>query len=125
MTSQVSVPRVDQAGRRDLIGARPLAKRMVVRPARVVARGEGLPVARLGFSGTEALRLLTDYRDEVVADAGRLRNRLHADLSVLVPGYKAQEVRLAATVGRCAGALCGVCPPRGQEWLGPSVPPAA
>lgn len=68
--------------------------------ARVVARGEGQPVARPGSLETEALRLLTDYRDELVADAGRLRNRLHADLSVLVPGYKAERVRLASAVGR-------------------------
>ncbi|GAB4255237.1 MAG: IS110 family transposase [Thermoleophilia bacterium] len=68
--------------------------------ARVVAREEGLPPAHLWSENTEALRLLTDYRDELVAEAGRLRNRLHADLCVLVPGYKAQGIRLLSAIGR-------------------------
>lgn len=68
--------------------------------ARVVAREEGLPSALRPSSYTEALRLLIDYRDELIAQAGRLRNRVHADLSVLVPGYKRQGIRLLSTVGR-------------------------
>ncbi|MBC7106329.1 MAG: transposase, partial [Firmicutes bacterium] len=42
--------------------------------ARVVAREEGLPPAQVTSENMEALRLLTDYRDELVAEAGRLRN---------------------------------------------------
>lgn len=57
-------------------------------------------MVRPGSLGPEALRLLTDYRDELGAEAGGLRNRLHADLSVLVPGYQAGKVRLASAVGR-------------------------
>lgn len=68
--------------------------------ARVVAREEGLPPAQLPKEDVEALRLLTDYRDELVSEAGRLRNRLHADLCVLVPGYKAEGIRLLSAVGR-------------------------
>ncbi len=68
--------------------------------ARVVAReGELPPAVRTAFN-TEALRLLTDYRDELVAQAGRLRNRLHAELCVLAPGYKRQGIRLLSAIGR-------------------------
>jgi transposase len=68
--------------------------------ARVVAREEELSPTHLTSGDAEALRLLTDYRDELVAEAGRLRNRLHADLCVLVPGYKAQGIRLLSAIGR-------------------------
>lgn len=68
--------------------------------ARVVARGEELPPARIAAGNTEVLRLLTEYRDELVAEAARQRNCLHADLSVLAPGYKAQGSRLLSAAGR-------------------------
>jgi transposase len=52
----------------------------------VVARERDLPPApRAGL--TQDLRLLVDYRDQLVCERTRVQNRLHADLVALVPGY--------------------------------------
>ncbi len=54
--------------------------------ARIVAREEGLPAVRDPLAYRD-LRLLVDYRDQLIAEQTRLRNRLHSDLQTLVPGY--------------------------------------
>jgi transposase len=54
--------------------------------ARVTLREEALPPVRLD-DRTEELGLLVDARDELVQAQTRARNRLHAHLVVLLPGY--------------------------------------
>jgi transposase len=63
--------------------------------ARVTAREADLPPIRRVDPTTE-LGLLVAARDDLVAEATRLRNRLHADLVVLVPGYGSRVARLVA-----------------------------
>jgi transposase len=55
--------------------------------ARVVAREERLPAAT-GTALHRDLRLLVDYRDQLLSEQTRIRNRLHADLQALLPGYR-------------------------------------
>lgn len=62
--------------------------------ARVVAREVRLPTA-LGTALHRDLKLLVDYREQLLAEQTRVRNRLHADLQALQPGY-------AATLGHLA-----------------------
>ena len=73
---------------------------MLLNIAQVVAHREELPPARLGGENAEVFRVLADDRNELVAEAGRLRNRLHAKLFVLVLGCKTQETRLLSATGR-------------------------
>ena len=54
--------------------------------ARVTAREGSLPPIRRADS-TRELALLVSAREDLIAEATRVRNRLHADLVVLVPGY--------------------------------------
>jgi transposase len=54
--------------------------------ARVTAREPALPPIRRADPTTE-LGLLVAAREDLIAEATRVRNRLHADLVVLVPGY--------------------------------------
>jgi transposase len=54
--------------------------------ARVTAREENLPPIRLPDRSGE-LRLFLEAREDLVAEATRVRNRLHAHLRVLLPGY--------------------------------------
>lgn len=55
--------------------------------ARVALRDPGLP--RLTEQHLDAdLKLLVDARDQLVAEATRVRNRLHALLLVIAPGYR-------------------------------------
>ena len=54
--------------------------------ARVTAREHDLPPVRTA-DRTAEIRLLVEAREDAVAEATRVRNRLHADLGVLVPGY--------------------------------------
>jgi len=61
--------------------------------ARVVLREERLPLVRDPLAYRD-LKLLVDYRDQLIAEQTRLRNRLHSDLQVLMPGYGAQLGRL-------------------------------
>src|SRR2546428_434451 len=56
---------------------------------------------------------LTEARDDVVVEATRTRNRIHADLVRLVPGYEARAANLVAarhrrTAGRLLRGLSGV-----------------
>ncbi|MDQ3642880.1 MAG: IS110 family transposase, partial [Actinomycetota bacterium] len=80
--------------------------------ARVTAREHDLPPVRLADASHE-IRLLVEAREDVVAEMTRVRNRLHADLRVLVPGYGATAANLTAvrhqvTVARLLRRLEGV-----------------
>ena len=63
--------------------------------ARVTLRETHLPPVRLDDASRE-LQLLVEAREDLVAEAIRTRNRLHADLLVLCPGYQAQAARLVS-----------------------------
>jgi transposase len=63
--------------------------------ARVTSREAALPPVRLADASRE-LQLLVEAREDLVAEATRTRNRLHADLVVLVPGYSAAAANLVA-----------------------------
>jgi transposase len=63
--------------------------------ARVVAREERLPAAT-GTAMHRDLRLLVDYRDQLLSEQTRIRNRLHADLQALLPGYRESLGRLSS-----------------------------
>ena len=72
--------------------------------ARVTARERDLPPIRLP-ERTSELRLLLEAREDLVTEATRVRNRLHAHLRVLIPGYGGVVTNLVtmrhrATVGR-------------------------
>jgi transposase len=61
--------------------------------ARVVARESDLPpVPAEGIS--RDLKLLVDYRDQLIHERTRVQNRLHADLTILLPGYRRHVPRL-------------------------------
>jgi len=73
--------------------------------ARVTARELDLPPVR-GADATREMALLVAAREDLVAEATRVRNRLHADLVVLVPGYGASAANLVAARNReSAGRL--------------------
>lgn len=63
--------------------------------ARVTAREPNLPPIRLP-DRTSELRLLLEAREDLVGEATRVRNRLHAHLLVLVPGYGGSVANLVA-----------------------------
>ena len=72
--------------------------------ARVTARETNLPPIRLP-DRTSELKLLLEAREDLVAETTRVRNRLHAHLLALVPGYGGTVANLVAarhriTVGR-------------------------
>jgi len=80
--------------------------------ARVTAREADLPPVRLVDASRE-IQLLVEAREDVVAEATRVRNRLHADLLSLRPGYGASAANLVAarhrqTAGRLLRGLAGV-----------------
>jgi transposase len=80
--------------------------------ARVTLREADLPPVRLADASRE-LGLLVEAREDLVAEATRIRNRLHADLVVLVPGYGLAAANLVAakhrgTAGRLLRRLSGV-----------------
>jgi transposase len=80
--------------------------------ARVTLRETDLPPVRLEDT-TEELGLLADARDELVTAQTRARNRLHAHLVVLLPGYRLTASRLVAElrlreVEAALAALSGV-----------------
>jgi transposase len=56
--------------------------------ARVTAREETLVPARCKDDQAEELRILSDYRRQLVTERIRLVNRIHADLVIVAPGYK-------------------------------------
>jgi transposase len=61
--------------------------------ARVVAREEDLPPVR-STGVVEDIALLVSARDALVAEATRVRNRVHALLRTIEPGYHASAARL-------------------------------
>lgn len=69
--------------------------------ARVTARELDLPPVRLA-DGTRDVQLLVEAREDLVAEATRVRNRLHADLVVLLPGYQVMAGNLVAARHRRA-----------------------
>jgi transposase len=80
--------------------------------ARVTLRESDLPPVRLPDASRE-LGLLVEAREDLVAEATRVRNRLHADLVVLVPGYGTAAANLVAakhrrTAGRLLRRLPGI-----------------
>jgi transposase len=80
--------------------------------ARVTARETNLPPIRLP-DRTSELHLLLEAPEDLVAEATRARNRLHAHLLVLVPGYGGTVANLVAarhraTVGRLLRGVGGV-----------------
>lgn len=80
--------------------------------ARVTSREAELPPVRLPDASRE-LQLLVEAREDLVAEATRTRNRLHADLVVLVPGYSSAAANLVAdkyrtAVGKLLRRLPGV-----------------
>jgi transposase len=73
--------------------------------ARVVLREQELPPVRVDDASRE-LKLLVEARDDLAAEATRVRNRLHADLVVIAPGYGAVAANLLADKHRrAAGRL--------------------
>jgi len=71
--------------------------------ARVVARDEQLPPA-LPSRASEDLKALVDYRDQLISERTRVQNRLHADLQILAPGYRAKVRRLTTRPQRARAA---------------------
>jgi len=63
--------------------------------ARVVAAGEGLSSARRTAVLSD-LKLLVDYRDQLVRSRTQMANRAHADLVVIRPGYEEEVPNLRA-----------------------------
>lgn len=63
--------------------------------ARITLREANLPPVR-GDDASRELQLLVEAREDLVAEGIRTRNRLHADLLVLVPGYQVQLPRLVS-----------------------------
>jgi transposase len=63
--------------------------------ARVTAREAALPPIRRSDATIE-LDLLVGAREDLIGEATRVRNRLHADLVVLVPGYGGRVANLVA-----------------------------
>ena len=73
--------------------------------ARVTAREQNLPPIRLPDRTSER-RLLLEAREDLMAEATRVRNRLHAHLLALVPGYGPKVANLVAARHRStAGRL--------------------
>jgi transposase len=81
-------------GKSDLVDA--------VAIARVVARDEDLPSARRSAKLSD-LKLLVDYRDQLVRARTQVANRVHADLAAIRPGYE-RGVRSLQTTGQLATA---------------------
>lgn len=69
--------------------------------ARVTAREAHLPPIRLP-DRTNDLRLLLEAREDLVAESTRTRNRVHAHLLSLVPGYGGTVANLVAARNRTA-----------------------
>jgi len=63
--------------------------------ARVTARETNLPPIRLP-DRTNEIRLLLEAREDLIGETTRARNRLHAHLRVLLPGYGGRVANLVA-----------------------------
>jgi transposase len=76
--------------------------------ARVTARETNLPPIRVG-DRTNELHLLLEAREDLIGETTRVRNRLHAHLLVLLPGYGGAVANLVAARHRTkvAGLLRG------------------
>ncbi len=80
--------------------------------------------ARCKDDTAEELRILSDYRRQLVTERIRLVNRVHADLVIVVPGYKDKVPQLARpTQVRAARGLLRVRPVSGSsscaaDWTG-------
>ena len=76
--------------------------------ARVTVAEAGLPPVRLA-DRTRDLQLLAEARDAIVVTQTQARNRLHAHLLVLVPGYTMTAARLVSgpELARARGLLRG------------------
>ena len=72
--------------------------------ARVAARERSLPPVRLS-DRTVDIRMLVEAREDAIAEAVRVRNRLHADLVILVPGYSASVANLVSLRNRQRAGL--------------------
>ena len=80
--------------------------------ARVTLREPELPPVRI-VDATLELQLLVEAREDLVTEQTRVRNRLHADLRTLLPGYGAVAANLVAdhhqrTIERRLRALPGI-----------------
>lgn len=86
--------------------------------ARVVAREEDLPLAS-GKESQRHLKLLVDYREELLVEQTRLRNRLYADLAILAPGRSTAIGPLDsdARVEKTRRLLRSRCDPRAEIAL--------
>ena len=62
--------------------------------ARITARETSLPPVRPMEGLPADLRVLTDYREQLIAERTATANRVHADLGWLRPGYQRQLPRL-------------------------------
>jgi transposase len=90
--------------------------------ARVVLREPDLPPVRTADASGE-LQLLVEAREDLVAEATRVRNRLHADLVVIVPGYSAAAANLVSarcrrTASRLLRGIAGVHAELARDRLG-------
>jgi transposase len=67
--------------------------------ARITARERFLPPVRPS-DRTVDIRMLVQAREDAITEAVRVRNRLHADLVILVPGYGASVANLVSLRNR-------------------------
>jgi transposase len=72
--------------------------------ARIAARERSLPLVRLADRTTD-IRNLVQAREDAITEAVRIRNRLHADLVTLVPGYGATVANLVSLRNRQRAGL--------------------
>jgi transposase len=66
--------------------------------ARITMRESDLPPVRLAVGDAADLRVLLDYREDLVAERRDLVNRIHGDLTGLFPGYHHQIPNLVYKV---------------------------
>ena len=71
----------------------------------MTARETDLPPVRRRDASHE-IRFLVEAREDLVAEATRVRNRLHADLLALIPGYGGSVANLVAARNRATARRC-------------------
>jgi transposase len=74
--------------------------------ARIMARGED-PPSPTRTQALADLKLLSDYRDQLVHTRTQLANRVHQDLVVLHPGYERRVPNLVGAQASCKGGVSG------------------